>query len=221
MTTFGVLIARDLRLAFRHSGGTLWALLFYVLTIVLFPLAIGPAPEALARIAPGTVWVTALLASLLSLDRLFQADVEDGALDLLALGPLPLELVALAKCVAHWLATGLPLALLSPAMGVLLHMHSSGFPVLVGSMLLGTPVLTLLGAVGAALTAGIRRGGILLSLLVTPLYVPTLIFGALGVEAALGGLSPRPHLLLLAALLLGALALAPWAAAAALRLHLE
>ena len=147
--------------------------------------------------------------------------MEDGALDLLALGPLPLELVALAKCVAHWLTTGLPLALLSPAMGVLLHMHPSGFSVLVGSMLLGTPVLTLIGAVGAALTAGIRRGGVLLSLLVTPLYVPTLIFGALSVEAALGGLSPRPHLLLLAALLLGALALAPWAAAAALRLHLE
>lgn len=221
MTAFGALVARDLRLAFRHSGGTLWALLFYGLTILLFPLAVGPAPETLARIAPGVVWVAALLASLLSLDRLFQADYEDGSLDLLALAPLPLELAVLAKCAAHWLATGLPLALLSPAAGVLLSMHPSGFPVLVGAMLLGTPVLTLAGAVGAALTAGIRRGGVLLSLLVVPLYIPTLIFGALGVEAALTGLSPRPHLLLLGALLLGALALAPWAAAAALRLNLE
>ncbi|MDA0653986.1 MAG: heme exporter protein CcmB [Proteobacteria bacterium] len=221
MNTFAVIVARDVRLALRHGGGTMWALLFYLLTVTLFPLAVGPEPEMLARISGGVIWVAALLAALLSLDRLFQSDFEDGSLELLALSPAPLEVVVLAKSLAHWLTTGLPLAAFAPLMGLLLNLHPSAWGVLVLAMLLGTPVLSLIGAIGAALTLGARRGGMLLSLVVVPFFVPTLIFGVSAVDAAAGGLTPRPHLLLLAALLLGAAALAPWAAAAALRLNLE
>lgn len=221
MNAFRAILMRDIRLALRHSGGMVWVLLFYLLTITLFPLAVGPELETLSRISSGVIWVAALLASLLSLDRLFQADHEDGSLELLALAPIPMELVVLAKALAHWLTTGLPLAVLAPVMGILLSMHPSGFPVLVLAMALGTPVLSLIGAIGAALTVGIRRGGVLLSLLVVPFYVPTLIFGVMAVDSAVGGLTPRPHLMLLSALLLGSAALAPWAAAAALRLNLE
>ena len=167
------------------------------------------------------MWVVALLASLLSLDRMFQADYEDGSLELLSLAPLPLEVTVIAKVIAHWLTTGLPVTVLAPLLGFLLAMDPIAYPVLVASMLIGTPILSLIGSIGAALTVGIRRGGVLLSLLVMPLYVPALIFGVLAVEATLGGLSPRPHLLLLGADLLVALAVTPWLAAAALRLNLE
>jgi heme exporter protein B len=197
------------------------AAVFFVLVVLLFPLGVGPEAAILARIAAGVLWVAALLAALLSLDRLFQADYEDGSLDLLLLAPLPTSLVVLAKCVAHWLVTGLPLAIVAPLLAVLLQLEVAALPTLVLAMLLGTPILSLIGGIGAALTVGVRRGGVLLSLLVLPLFIPALIFGAAAVEAAATGLSPAPHLLILAALLFAALALAPWAAAAALRLAAE
>jgi heme exporter protein B len=187
----------------------------------LFPFGVGPEPELLARISAGVLWVAALLAALLSLDRLFQSDWEDGSLEALALMPLPLELQVLAKCLAHWLSTGLVLTLIAPILALVLHFDSAGIGALVLAMLLGTPVLSLIGSVGAALTLGARRGGVLLSLLVLPLYIPVLIFGTAAASAASMGFSAQPHLLLLAALLAAALALAPWAAAAALRQAME
>ena len=221
MSTFLALVARDTRLALRQGGGSYWTLMFFILTVTLFPLGVGPDLALLARIGSGVLWVVALLAALLSLDRMFQADYEDGSLELLALAPIPLELTVLAKVLAHWLTTGLPVTILTPLLGMMLAIDPAAYPTLVVAMLLGTPVLSLIGSIGAALTVGIRRGGVLLSLLVMPLYVPALIFGALAVEATLEGLSPRPHLLLLGADLLVALALTPWGAAAALRLNLE
>jgi heme exporter protein B len=175
----------------------------------------------LQRIAPGIIWVTALLAALLSLERLFQADYEDGSLEVLALLPLPLEAQVLAKCLAHWLVTGLPLIVVAPLLGLLLHLDSDGYLPLIVGMALGTPVLSLIGAVGAALSLGARRGGVLLSLLVLPLYIPVLIFGVAAVESEIAGFGARPHFLLLGALLILAVGLVPFAAAAALRLALE
>jgi heme exporter protein B len=221
MTAFLLLVARDLRLALRQGGDAAMVVAFFVLTVVLFPFGVGPEPELLARIAAGILWVTALLAALLSLERLFQADYEDGSLEALALQPLALEAQVLAKCLAHWLVTGLPLTATAPLLALLLHLEPAGYPALMLGLLIGTPSLSLIGAVGAALTLGARRGGVLLSLLVLPLYIPVLIFGVLAVDAAIGGFSPRPHLLLLAALLAGALPLVPLAAAAALRQALE
>jgi heme exporter protein B len=221
MSAFRRLVQRDLRLALRQGGDAAMVVAFFVLTVVLFPLGVGPEPELLSRIAPGILWVTALLAALLSLERLFQADYEDGSLEALSLMPLPLEAQVLAKCLAHWLVTGLPLALAAPVLGLLLQLDAAGYPVLVLGLLLGTPSLSLIGAVGAALSLGARRGGVLLSLLVLPLYIPVLIFGVLAVEQTVAGLAARPHLLLLGALLAAALPLAPVAAAAALRQALE
>lgn len=221
MSAFRLLILRDLRLALRQGGDAAMVVGFFVLTIVLFPFGVGPEPQLLARIAAGILWVTALLAALLSLERLFQADWEDGSLEALALMPLPLEAQVLAKCLAHWLVTGLPLTVVAPLLALLLHLDAAGYPVLVLSLLLGTPSLSLIGAIGAALSLGARRGGVLLSLLVLPLYIPVLIFGVAAIEASIGGFAARPHLLLLGALLAGALPLAPVAAAAALRQALE
>jgi heme exporter protein B len=221
MKSFRLLVLRDLRLAFRQGGDAAMVVGFFVLTVILFPFGVGPEPELLARIAAGILWVTALLAALLSLERLFQADWEDGSLEALALMPLALEAQVLAKCLAHWLVTGLPLAIVAPALALLLQLDSAGYPVLVASLLLGTPTLSLIGAVGASLSLGARRGGVLLSLLVLPLYIPILIFGVAGIEAAIAGLGARAHLLLLGALLSAALPLAPVAAAAALRQALE
>jgi heme exporter protein B len=221
MSAFRRLVQRDLRLALRQGGDAAMVVAFFVLTVVLFPLGVGPEPQLLSRIAPGILWVTALLAALLSLERLFQADYEDGSLEALSLMPLPLEAQVLAKCLAHWLVTGLPLALAAPVLGLLLQLDAAGYPVLVLGLLLGTPSLSLIGAVGAALSLGARRGGVLLSLLVLPLYIPVLIFGVLAVEQTVAGLAARPHLLLLGALLAAALPLAPVAAAAALRQALE
>jgi heme exporter protein B len=221
MTAFRLLVSRELRLALRQGGDAAMVVAFFVLTVILFPFGVGPEPELLARIAAGILWVTALLAALLSLERLFQADYEDGSLEALALLPLALEAQVLAKCLAHWLVTGLPLTLAAPLLALLLHLDAAGYPVLVLSLLIGTPSLSLVGAVGAALTLGARRGGVLLSLLMLPLYIPVLIFGVLAVEASIAGFGARPHLLLLAALLAGALPLAPVAAAAALRQALE
>lgn len=221
MRSFRLLVFRDLRLAFRQGGDAAMVVGFFVLTVILFPFGVGPEPELLARIAAGILWVTALLAALLSLERLFQADWEDGSLEALALMPLALEVQVLAKCLAHWLVTGLPLAIVAPLLALLLQLDSAGYPVLVAGLLLGTPTLSSIGAVGASLSLGARRGGVLLSLLVLPLYIPVLIFGVAGIEAAIAGLGARPHLLLLGALLAAALPLAPVAAAAALRQALE
>jgi heme exporter protein B len=221
MTSFFALFRRDLQLALRQGGDTGLVLAFFLLAVVLFPFGIGPEPEVLARVAPGILWVAALLAALLSLDRLFQPDYADGGLDVIALSPLPLEFAVFAKCAAHWVSTGLPLALISPALALVVDLDPRAIETLVLSLLVGTPVLSLIGAVAAALTLGARRQGVLLSLLVLPLYVPPLIFGAGAVEASALGSGPRADLLLLGALTLAALALCPWASAAALRQALE
>ena len=221
MAGFLGLFRRDLRLALRQGGDTGLVLAFFVLAVVLFPFGVGPEAEVLARVASGILWVAALLAALLSLDRLFQPDYEDGGLDLIALSPLPLELAVLAKCAAHWVATGLPLALVSPALAFVVDLDPRAIATLVASLLIGTPALSLVGGVAAALTLGARRQGALLSLLVLPLYVPPLIFGAGAVEASALGTGARVDLLLLAALTMAALPLCPWASAAALRQALE
>jgi heme exporter protein B len=221
VTGFGQIVRRDLRLALRQGADAAMVVMFFVLTVVLFPFGVGPEPNTLARISAGVLWVTALLAAMLSLERLFLADYEDGSLELLALAPIPLEAVVLAKCLAHWLVTGLPLMLAAPLLGVLLHMPAAGYPILILAMALGTPTLSLVGAIGAALTLGARRGGVLISLLVLPLYIPVLVFGVSAVDAAMQGFPTRPHLLLLGAILLGAIPLCPWAAAAALRQALD
>ncbi len=214
-------VRRDLRLALRNPADSATVVLFFVLTVVLFPFGIGPEPQILARIAAGVVWVTALLACLLSFDRLFQLDAEDGSLEMLALAPAPLELVVAGKCLAHWLTTGLPLIAASPLMALMLGLPASGYTALIASLLLGTPTLSLVGAIGSALTLGARRGGVLLPLLVLPLYIPVLIFAVAAVDAAISGLAVRPHLLLLGGLLALALPLAPLAAAACVRQSLE
>jgi heme exporter protein B len=221
VTAFAAVLWRDLRLALRQGSDTVIVLAFFLIAVSLFPFGVGPAPERLAEIAAGVLWVAALLAALLSLDRLFQADYEDGTVDLLVTSPQPLIVVVLAKCLAHWLTTGLPLIALSPLLALLMRLEPAGYPVLLAGLALGTPVLTLIGAIGAALVLGARRGGVLVSLLVLPLYIPVLIFGVMAVEAALTAREPGPNLLLLAALLLGSLALAPLAAAAALRSAVE
>jgi len=215
------MIGRDLRLALRQSSDSIMVVTFFLLTVVLFPFGIGPEAHILERVSAGILWVTALLAAMLSLERLFQTDYDDGSLELLALTPTPLELLVLGKAVAHWLTTGLPLLLAAPLLAVLLQMNESGFQTLLVSMLLGTPTLSLIGTMGAALVLGARRGGVLLSLLVLPLYVPVLIFGVGAIDAAVQGLPDRAQLLILGGLLLSALALTPWAAAAALRQALE
>jgi len=218
---FAAILRRDLMLALRRASDTLTVVLFFVLAIVLFPLGVGPELNLLARISAGTIWVAALLAAMLSLDRLFQADLEDGSLDLLLLAPAPLPAVVAAKCVAHWLTTGLPVIVAAPVLALLLNMPLDGVPMLVLAMLLGTPLLSLIGAIGAALTVGVRRGGVLLSLLVLPLVTPVLIFGTAAVEATLTGQGAGAHLAILGALLIGGLLPSIWAASAALRLALD
>jgi len=221
MAAFIGLFRRDLRLALRQGGDAGLVLGFFVLAVVLFPLGVGPEPAVLQRIGAGIVWVAALLAALLSLDRLFEADYQDGGLDLLALSSLPLEFAVLAKCAAHWVATGLPLALISPSLALLVGLDPAEIVILALSLLIGTPALSLIGSVAAALTLGARRQGVVLSILVLPLYIPPLVFGAGAVEASVAGMDARAYLLILAALSLAALALCPWASAAALRQALE
>jgi heme exporter protein B len=221
VSTFLAVVRRDLLIARRQGGGSLLAVGFFVVVAALFPFAVGADPAMLAGVAPGVIWVSALLATLLSLDRLFQADFEDGGLDLLALSPQPLFLTVLAKVLAHWLVVGLPLVIASPLVGVLLNLPRGAFGVLLASVAIGTPALSLIGAIGAALTAGVRRGGVLVPLLVLPLYIPTLIFGVAATAAAGEGLPASEPLMLLGAMTLMALVLAPVAAAAALRLALE
>jgi heme exporter protein B len=215
------LYLRDLRVALRAGGGFGLGLGFFLIVCVLVPLGVGPEAATLARIAPGILWVAALLACLLSLDRVFALDHEDGSLDLLATAPIPLEAVVAAKAAAHWTVTGLPLTLVAPALAVLLNLPGPGYPWLLAALGLGTPALSVIGAFGAALTVGLRRGGLLLSLLVLPLYVPTLVFGAEAVRRGAEGLAAATPLALLAAVTAGAVAGLPFAAAAALRVALR
>lgn len=217
MSVFAAVLKRDLALAIRQSADTFTVLAFFAIATVLFPLGIGPETNTLARIASGVLWVSALLAALLSLDRIFAVDFEDGTLDQLVLCGEPLIFVVLAKTAAHWLTTGLPLIILSPVLAITLHLPAQGYGALLLGLFLGTPTVSLIGAVGAALVLGSRRGGVLLSFLVLPLYVPILIFGTLSVEAAIIGVSAKATLTLLGALALFAVTLAPWAASAALR----
>jgi heme exporter protein B len=214
-------LRRDLRLALRNRGEALHPLIFFVVTTSLFPLALSPGPETLRTVAPGVLWVGALLAALLSLDSLFRGDLDDGTLEQLALAPHPLSLLVLAKVTAHWLATGLPLLLAAPLLATFLALPAHALPVLLASLLLGTPTLSLVGAIGVGLTVGLRRGGALLALLVLPMYVPVLVFGASAVAAAIVGLPATGQLYMLAAFLALALVLAPPAAAAALRVSLD
>jgi heme exporter protein B len=211
----------ELRLSLRQGGDIGLVLGFFVLAVLMFPFGVGPEPELLGRIGAGIIWVAALLASVLSLDRLFAADYADGGLDLIALSPAPLELAVLAKGAAHWVTTGLPLSVISPVLAILVDLDPSAIPVLTLGLLVGTPALSLLGAIAAALTLGARRPGILVSLLVLPFYLPPLIFGTGAVEAVLAAEGARAHLLLLGAMTLAALPLAPIAAAAALRQALD
>jgi heme exporter protein B len=214
-------IRRDLLLAARRKGDWLTSQFFFVMVVSMFPLGIGPEPEMLRRVAPGVMWVAALLASLLSLSRLFADDHRDGSLEQMLLSPEPPVLLALGKALAHWLIYGIPLLLIAPVLGIQFSLPGDAIGVLMLSLLIGTPVLSLLGSVGAALTLGLRGGGVLLTLLILPLYVPALIFGAGAVAATLSGLGPEANLSLLAAFMVLTLMVAPWVASAALRISIE
>ncbi|WP_071910783.1 heme exporter protein CcmB [Aeromonas sp. SCS5] len=215
------LIRRELLIALRQRSDILNPLWFFLIVITLFPLGIGPEPKLLARIAPGIIWVAALLAAMLSLERLFRDDFSDGSLEQMMLMPHPLGLLALAKVVAHWLLTGLPLLLISPLIAILLSLDMPSYLAVVATLALGTPVLSLLGAIGVALTVGLRKGGVLLSLLILPLYIPVLIFATSAIDAAGMGLPYGGQLAILAAMLVGALTLTPLAVSAALRVSLN
>lgn len=214
-------IRRDLLLAFRRRADVLTTLFFFLIVSSLFPLGVGPEPELLRTMAPGILWVGALLASMLALGRLFALDYADGTLEQLVLSAEPLPLIVTGKVIAHWIVSGLPLVILAPVLALQFDLPTESIGVLFLSLLIGTPVLSLVGAIGAALTLGVRGGGVLVSLLVLPLYVPVLIFGAGAVGAEASGVGAHAHLLLLGAACAAALALAPWASAAALRIALE
>ena len=221
MNALLVTLRRDLLLAGRRRGEVVTALFFFVIVVSLFPLGIGPEPALLRRIAPGVLWVAALLATLLGLPRLFVADHADGTLEQLALSPQPFGLLMAGKVAAHWLLSGLPLVLLAPLLGLQFGLDGETLGVLMLALLLGTPLLSLIGAIGAALTLGLRGGGVLLTLLILPLYIPALIFGAGAVEAHSAGLDAGGHFSVLAAMLALAVFFAPWATTAALRIALE
>lgn len=215
------LIQRELRIAFRGGADVINPLWFFLIVITLFPLGIGPDPQQLARIAPGVAWVAALLASLLALERLFRDDFSDGSLEQLALLPTPLPVIVIGKVLAHWLVTGVPLIVLSPLAALLLSLDMNGWWAMALTLLLGTPTLSFLGAIGVGLTVGLRRGGVLLSLLVLPLAIPVLIFASAAMEAASQGLPLGGYLAILGAMLLGSATLSPFATAAALRITLQ
>ena len=215
------ILARDLQLATRSGSGAGLALAFFLVLVLISALGLGPNPDRLAAAAPGILWIGALLAALLSLDRLFQADYEDGTLDILATAPLPLEAIAAAKIAGHWLTTAVPLVILSPVLALTLNLPSQAYLTLIASLAIGTIALSAIGAIGAALTLGIRRGGLLLSLLTVPLYIPALIFGVTAVQNAAEGLATGTPLLLLSGLTFFTLALGPIAAAAALRVNMS
>jgi len=218
---FGAVLARDLLIAYRRRADVLTTLFFFVIVVSLFPLGVGPEPDTLREIAPGVVWVSALLAAMLSLARMFSGDFADGTLEQLVLAPQPLTWLVLAKVAAHWLTAGLPLVVIGPLLGLQFDLPAEALVVLVVSLLIGTPALSMIGAVGAALTLGVRGGGALTALLVLPLYVPVLIFGAGAVAAAAEGTGAGGHLSLLGAMLMLSLVFAPWAIGAALKISLE
>jgi heme exporter protein B len=218
---FRWIVARDLMLAWRRRADVLSTLFFFVIVISLFPLGIGPETQLLRSIAPGVVWVAALLASMLSLGRVFANDYQDGTLEQMLLTPQPLYLVVLGKVFAQWLVSEVPLVLIAPLIGVQFDLAPDTLRILFVSLLIGTPILSLIGSIGAALTLGLRGGGVLIALLILPLYIPVLIFGAGAVEASIDGMSPQANLYLLAALLVVSLVFAPWATSAALRITLE
>ena len=215
------LIFRDLRIAIRAGGGLGLSLAFFFILVVFFPFAIGPNLDLLSKVAPGILWVGALLACLLSLERIFALDFEDGTLDLLVTSPIPLEGVVISKAIVHWLTTGLPLVLLTPFLGVLLGLQNSNVFFLMISLMLGTPALSIIGTFGAALTAGMKRGGLLLSILVLPLYIPTLIFGAEAARRGIEGFETQVSILLLSGVSLLSWAILPFAAASVLRINLR
>lgn len=215
------LLIRDLRLAMRAGGGFGLGLAFFLIVVTLVPFGVGPQSDLLARIAAGILWLGALLACLLSLDRILALDWEDGSLDLLATAPLPMEAIVSIKALAHWLTTGLPLVLFAPVFGLLMNLPEAGYKPLVLSLLLGTPALSVIGTFGAALTVGLKRGGLLLSLLVLPLYIPTLVFGAEVVSRGAQGLAVGTPLALLAGITAGAVALLPFASAHVIRINLR
>jgi heme exporter protein B len=214
---FALIVKRDLMIAFRHRDDIINPLLFFVIVVTLFPLGVGPESTMLSRIAPGIIWVAALLSTLLSLDRLFKSDYADGSLEQMLLSPHPIFILVLAKIVAHWLLTGLPLILIAPLLAVLLHLQESSYGALMLTLLLGTPVLSLLGAIGVALTVGIKKGGVLLSLLVLPLYIPILIFATSAIDTAGMNLPYNGQLAIIAAIFFASLTLAPFAVSAALK----
>ena len=218
---FIFLLRRDLTLVFRNRGELANPLLFFVLVITLFPLAIGAEPELLSRIAPGIIWVAALLAAMLSLDGIFRSDFEDGSLEQLLLSAHPMPVLVLAKVCAHWLVTGLPLLIIAPVLAEMLGMVEEAQPILMLTILIATPVLSLIGSIGVALTIGLRKGGIILSLLVLPLYVPVLIFAASAIESSAMGLNASAQISMLLAFLFLAASLSPWATAAALKMSMS
>lgn len=221
MGDFLRIIRRDLTLAFREGGALGTALGFYLVVVALLPLGLGPDLKLLTRIAPGVLWIALLLAALLSLGAMFERDFEDGTLDVIAMGPLPLELVCAAKALAHWISTGIPLAAMAPLLGLLLNLDAGAYLPLMATMLAGTPAVSFLGAIAAALTLRARRGGLLVALLVLPLYVPTLIYGIAAIATAQLGEGATSMFLIVVALSLGALVLGPLAAAAALRIQMQ
>ena len=221
LSMFRWIVRRDLTLAWRRRADVLSTLFFFVIVVSLFPLGIGPERELLRSIAPGVVWVAALLASMLSLNRVFQNDYQDGTLEQMLLTPQPLYLVVMGKILAQWLVSEVPLVLIAPLIGVQFDLPPDTLVVLFISLLIGTPILSLIGSVGAALTLGLRGGGVLIALLILPLYIPVLIFGAGAVDASIIGVSPQANLYLLGAVLAIVLILAPWATSAALRISLE
>ncbi|MEO5696087.1 MAG: heme exporter protein CcmB [Burkholderiaceae bacterium] len=221
MSAVWTTLRRDLLLAARRRSEVVTALFFFVVVVSLFPLGIGPEPAQLQRIAPGVLWVAALLATLLGLPRLFAADHADGTLEQMALSPQPFALLMAGKIAAHWLLCGLPLVLMAPVLGLQFGLDQGALGILMLSLLLGTPLLSLIGAIGAALTLGVRGGGVLLSLLVLPLFIPALVFGAGAVEAHSAGLGVRGHLSVLGAMLALAVFFAPWATSAAVRIAME
>ncbi len=221
MTTFGALVRRDIALATRRGGDAALTLVFFVVAVAVFPFGVGPDPDLLARIAAGIIWVTALLASMTSLERLYRGDLEDGSLEIMALSTQPVEFQVAAKCLAHWLTSGLPVVVLSPLMAMLLNLDVAAWWILVVSLAIGTPILCLVGSIGAALVLGARKSGALIGLIVLPLQVPVMIFGIGAVEAVLRGSPVLPPLLIEAALLIAGTPLALWASAVALRMAIE
>ena len=215
------LVRRELQITIRNGKDSVMIILFFILVAILFPLSVGPEAGILKRISGGIIWVSALLSTLLSMDRIFKTDFEDGSLDLLILTSQPLELIVVAKAIAHWITTGLPLIIVSPLLAILLNMDPTGYGILLIALALGTPTLSLIGSIGAALILGARQSGVLLSLLILPLFLPILIFGVSAVDAAILHLSWKPQLMILGGMFFGAVAFCPWASAAALRQAVE